>query len=144
MTDSKMMENKWKCTNNELNNGFLKNESRGQESTDSLLNTSPKPVATVVQVSGSGTQTVMHPRKPKPFKEKFLLGTILILVVVSSISLIMLINATSRCNANGELFRNVFLLLFDSEGAFGRNLCGRYELCEVKDGWMLRSIVWVV
>lgn len=96
------VENSWKFNNKDLNNGFLKNNGKMQASADSLLTTST-PVATVVQVSASGTETVVHhPRKQRTPRERLLLAVVFLLIMISSVSLIMLINASSRCNKNGE------------------------------------------
>lgn len=97
------VENNWKFKNNELNNGFLKGESKIQQSIDSLL-TSPTPVATCVQVSGSGTETTVlrRPRKQRSRREKLLFALVLLLVAISTVSMVLLLNATSKCARNGE------------------------------------------
>lgn len=128
MEINSVVENTWKFNNKDLNNGFLKNDSKIQESVDSLL-TNSTPVATVVQVSGSGTQTVVHhPRKSRSARERLLLGVVFILIMVSSISLVMLINASAKCNKNGKFviffinFINLLILLVLKGKSFPKKL----------------------
>lgn len=82
----------------DVNNGFLKSSEMNrmeQDSVDSLLNSSQ--VTTMVQVSGSGTKTIVHPMKTRPFRERALLGAVLVLAVISATALILLLSGSKTC-----------------------------------------------
>ncbi|KAI4462306.1 zinc metalloprotease family m13 neprilysin-related [Holotrichia oblita] len=127
MEINSVVENTWKFNNKDLNNGFLKNDSKIQESVDSLL-TNSTPVATMVQVSGSGTQTVVHhPRKSRSSRERLLLGVVFILIMVSSISLVMLINASAKCNKNASSLLSAMDHASDPCVDFFQYACGTWN-----------------
>lgn len=91
----------WKCK--DTKNGYLKTENR-EENVDPLLGSTP--VATVVQVSGTGARTMVLPGKRKPTREKFLLAALLALVLFSAICLLLLISNNSKecTKSSGKYF----------------------------------------
>lgn len=104
INDETSTDKSWKCK--DTKNGYIKTENR-EESVGPLLSTMP--VATVVQVSGTGAKTMVVPGKRKPTKEKFLLVAVLVLLLFSVICLLLLIgNNSKRCTKSNGMY-----LIFD-------------------------------
>ncbi|XP_030759295.1 neprilysin-1-like isoform X2 [Sitophilus oryzae] len=78
------VDKNWKCS--ETKNGYLKAKKPNPE---------PHPVATVVQMSGSGPKTIVVPNA-KPSKEKCLFATVLALIIFCGILLLMLLSSKGK------------------------------------------------
>nr|XP_022914455.1 neprilysin-1-like [Onthophagus taurus] len=98
-----MTDQKWTCP--DMNNGYLKSSDVGVTEPPEtvvdrhlLTNNSGSRRTTIVQVtSGGTTKTRVFPVKTKPYREKVLLGAVLVLVVVATTSLVLLISGTKNC-----------------------------------------------
>lgn len=98
MSEVAVIETDWKLSDS--NNGYLKTEN-GPE--DTLLG--GPPVATVVQVSGSGARTMVLPGRTKPIREKCLVISVCSLAILCCIFLLLLISGKEmECTSGGEYF----------------------------------------
>ncbi|CAG9759483.1 unnamed protein product [Ceutorhynchus assimilis] len=88
MTEVNFVDKPWKCS--DTKNGYLKTKNPIQES---LLGSSP--VSTVVQMSGSGTKTMVMPQK-KSSKEKCLFALVLALFIFCGVLLLMLFSTKGQ------------------------------------------------
>ena len=89
MSEVSVIDNKpWKCS--EANNGYLKQKSGPEES---LLGSTA--VTTVVQVSGSGTKTMVLPRS-KQAKEKCLVAAVFALIIFSLVLLFIVVSTRNH------------------------------------------------
>lgn len=101
---------KWNCA--EPNNGYLK--SNLEQQGDPLLGATP--LATVVQVTGEGAKTVVIPNRGRASRERCLLVTVLVLVLLTGICLLLLANkSTSTCNTAYGKSINIYFLCENNE-----------------------------
>ncbi|XP_071050540.1 neprilysin-1-like [Onthophagus taurus] len=110
-----MTDQKWTCP--DMNNGYLKSSDVGVTEPPEtvvdrhlLTNNSGSRRTTIVQVtSGGTTKTRVFPVKTKPYREKVLLGAVLVLVVVATTSLVLLISGTKNCGLGKDDIRQICL-----------------------------------
>lgn len=101
MSEVAVIETDWKI--GDSNNGFLKTENGPKETGDGGLLLGSPPVATVVQVSGSGARTMVLPARAKPIREKCLVVSVCSLAVLCCIFMLLLISGRdNECSEIGK------------------------------------------